>query len=327
MRETRIGVVYLTDGNRDDLTYASAIALGLNHKRGIDIHVVQAGFTSQPPDSVFKALQSRGHRLATHFLLPANRGLEGHGHITSTAYAKLEAIEAMSNEYDTVCYLDNDTLAVRPLDLAAATPRTQPLAAVPDLSISTGLDYPDFFDNCRKHGLEPRYFNSGMFVLDTARWRDSGIPRRYESCLKAHAEFCCYRDGPCNDLDQCALNLAARGAWETLPLAFNVQKSAFQTRLWDAARIRHYTGSDKFLPMRPYRTDHLEHTVIASIAKACPELGLVVPNRYLGLGYQANRLRRSASRRRISRLIEKNLASEGSARAFEPDRTPLLREI
>ena len=43
MSKRRLGVVYLTDGRRDDLTYASAVALGLNQAREIDIHIVQAG--------------------------------------------------------------------------------------------------------------------------------------------------------------------------------------------------------------------------------------------------------------------------------------------
>ncbi|RWE27266.1 hypothetical protein EN817_26290 [Mesorhizobium sp. M3A.F.Ca.ET.174.01.1.1] len=299
----RIGVVYLTDGRRDDLTYASAVALGLNHSRGIDIHIVQAGFSADPPPTVLELLQAKGHRLATHTLLTVDRGLPGRGHITPTAYAKSDAIALVSNEHDVVCYLDNDTLAVQPLDLEVAAPKAQPLAAAPDLSISTGSDNPTFFANCDKHGLQRRYFNSGLLIINASRWRASGIPERYEAAVRAHAEFCPYWDGSCTDLDQCAFNIAAGGSWETLPVEFNVQKSAFQTPYWDRALIRHYTGSKKFLPARAHRADGKERSVLRRIAHECQDLGLEIPAGYLGLAYWANRLRRKAERARISRLI------------------------
>ncbi|WP_027056150.1 glycosyltransferase [Mesorhizobium erdmanii] len=308
MTEKRIGVVYLTDGRRDDLTYASVVALGLCHKREIDIHIVQSGFRSVPPPAVLRVLQAKGHRLATHTLSTVHRGLCGHGHITSTAYEKTEAIAAVSGEHDVVCYLDNDTLVMRPLDLAVTAPKTQPLAAVPDLSISTGFDNPAFFENCEKHGLERRYFNSGLIVINVPRWIGSGIPERYDSLIQRHAEFCPYWDGSCIHVDQCAFNIAANRAWETLPVEFNVQKSAFQTRYWDRALIRHYTGPEKFLPARAHRIDRQERSVLGRISRDCGELGLEIPPGYLGWTYWANRLRRNAERSKISRLIGQFLA-------------------
>jgi hypothetical protein len=308
MTERRIGVVYLTDGRRDDLTYASAVALGLSHSREIDIHIAQSGFRSAPPPAVLRVLQARGHRLATHTLSTVDRGLSGHGHITSTAYEKTEAIATVSGEHDVVCYLDNDTLAMSPLDLALAAPKTQPLAAVPDLSISTGFDNPAFFENCDKHGLERRYFNSGFMAINVSRWIGSGIPERYDSAVKEHADFCPYWDGSCIHIDQCAFNIAANGAWETLPLEFNVQKSAFQTAYWDRALIRHYTGPEKFLPATAHRIDSKERSALGRISCNCGELGLNVPPAYLGLPYRVNRLRRRADRTKISRLIGQFLA-------------------
>lgn len=308
MKEKRIGVIYLTDGNRDDLTYASAVALGLNHAREIDIHVVQAGFRSEPPPSVLRFLQSKGHRLAIHSLSAVDRGLPGNRHITPTAYAKTEAIAVASVDHDFACYVDNDTLAMRPLDLAAVAPRKHPFGAAPDLSVSTGFDNPAFFANCDRHGLAKRYFNSGLLAINVSRWACSGIPERYESAVKAHADFCPYWDGSCTDLDQCALNIATQGQWETLPVEFNVQKSAFQTRFWSQALIRHYTGPEKFLPARSHRADRHERAVLGRIARACPELGLEIPAGYLGLAYWANGLRRKAARNRISRLIDQYFA-------------------
>lgn len=309
MTEKRIGVVYLTDGKRDDLTYVSIAALGLNHAREIDVHVVQAGFSSPPPPSVLGLLQSRGHRLAMHSISTLDRGLPGRSHITPTAYAKTEAIASVSGAHDLVFYMDNDTLAMRPLDLAEAAPRKHALAAAADLSVATGLDNPAFFANCAKHGLERRYFNSGLLAIDVSRWADSGISEKYESAVKAHADFCPYWDGACTDLDQCAFNIAAGGAWEMLPVKFNVQKSAFQTPFWDHALIRHYTGPDKFLPARPHRVDRYERAVLGAVARACPELGIALPSKYLGLPYWANRLRRTATRSRMLQLMGQYLAT------------------
>jgi lipopolysaccharide biosynthesis glycosyltransferase len=303
MTRKRIGVVYLTDGKRDDLTYVSIAALGLNHAREIDIHVVQAGFSAAPPPSVLRLLQSRGHRLATHSISTLDRGLPGRSHITPTAYAKTEAIAAVSDTHDLVFYMDNDTLAMRSLDLAEAAPCKHPLAAAADLSVSTGLDNPAFFANCDKHGFKRRYFNSGLLAIDVSRWTDSGISEKYESAVKAHADFCPYWDGTCTDLDQCAFNMAAGCAWEMLPVKFNVQKSAFQTPFWDHALIRHYTGAGKFLPARPHRMDRYERAVLGQVARACPELGIALPSKCLGLSYWVNRLRRTTTRSRMLELM------------------------
>jgi len=309
MSNGRISVVYLTDGRRDDLTYASAVALGLNHKRPLDIHIVQSGFHARPPASVEGFLQTSGHRLAVHALPAADNMRKGHGHITATAFAKVDAIASISDQHEIVCYLDNDTLAMRPLDLIVAAPADCPLAAVPDLSISTGLDNRAFFHNCEKHGLERRYFNSGLLVIDVARWRDSGIADRYAAAISAHESFCPYWDGSCVHLDQCLFNMAACGEWETLPICFNVQKSAFQTRFWDNALIRHYTGREKFLPSRAYRADKQERSLLHRIALACPGLGIRTAPSFMGLPYWANRIRRKAPRSTISGLIEEHLAS------------------
>jgi lipopolysaccharide biosynthesis glycosyltransferase len=309
MSQSKIGVVYLTDGNRDDLTYASVVALAIHHDRELDIHIVQVGFKARPPKSVLDAVQDRGHRLATHHLPVADTGLQGRGHITATAYAKVDAVKAASEGHDIVLYLDNDTLAVRELDLAGAAPRSQPLAACPDLSVSTGLDNADFFSNCDKHGLETRYFNSGLLAINVPRWKDSGIPERYETSVRSHADFCPYWDGRCRDLDQCALNIASQGCWEALPIEFNVQKSAFQTEYWDQARIRHYTGSQKFLPVKPHRLDDLERSVLARVGHAVPELRIRKPSAILKIAYVANRYRRQAARTHTSRLIELHLAT------------------
>lgn len=303
-----LGIVYLTDGNRDDLTYASIAALAMHHERSLDIHVVQAGFRALPPSSLLRWVQGMGHRLATHYL-PAGRqhGRPGWGHITATAFAKVEAIEAVAGAYDHVCYLDNDMLTMRPVDLRRAAPRHLPLAAVPDLSVSTGLDNPAFFRNCETHGLPRRYFNSGFLSIDVARWRDRSMAARYHAAVENHKAFCPYWDGPCQDLDQCALNLAAGGDWETLPIGFNVQKSAFQTCHWQRALIRHYTGPEKFLPVKPHRADGLEHSLLRRIATVVPELSVEMPPRIFILAYLANGFRRRRARQRISHLISQHL--------------------
>jgi hypothetical protein len=75
-----------------------------------------------------------------------------------------------------------------------------------------------------------------------------------------------------------------------LPTALNVQKCALQTRLWQDAVLRHYTGPYKFLPVRPWRCDRKEHALLGSISR---ETGLPAPGLYdLGLSYSLNRLRR-----------------------------------
>lgn len=311
MKDRRIGVVYLTDGNRDDLTYASIVALGLNHIREIDIHVVQAGFHCGPPPAVLAFLQARGHRLAMHSIAAAEGELRvDRPHISATTYVKAEAIAAVADDHDFVCYVDNDTLAVRPLDLALAAPKRQAFAAAPDLSVSTGFDNPDFFTNCDNHGLERRYFNAGLLAINVSRWKNSGIVEEYKSAVQSHARFCPYWSGSCTDLDQCALNIAAQGAWEMLPVRFNVQKSAFQTRFWDEAWIRHYTGHAKFLPARAHRVDRHERSILGRVARACPELGIEIPAGYLGFAYWVNGLRRRTQRTSISRLIDQHIAFE-----------------
>lgn len=135
------------------------------------------------------------------------------GHISIAAYYRLFLPEVLPPEVGKVVYLDSDVLVRRPIeDLAATELNGAPLAAVMKPRAAEFKDV----------GLaaEKDYFNSGVLVIDTARWRDEGI--------RATALEYAYRhpDGR-HGHDQPALNHALRGRWKRLALRWNQQFKFF----------------------------------------------------------------------------------------------------
>jgi lipopolysaccharide biosynthesis glycosyltransferase len=126
-----------------------------------------------------------------------------------------------------VLYLDTDLLvcsSIEPLwasDLAGMT-----AGAVVDELFAT-LD-PRLAAHCSMPAGEP-YFNSGVMLIDAAKWREEDVSRRSIDFVTQHPDLC-----PCGD--QCALNATLVRRWKPLPGTWNAQVAPPGARMSEIVR-------------------------------------------------------------------------------------------
>jgi hypothetical protein len=122
----------------------------------------------------------------------------------------------------------------------------------------------------------------------------------YDYHLKAHAISCDYKLN-CVTTDQCVFNRVFEYTWKRLPLSFNLQGCALFTEHWEHAPVRHYVGPRKFLPVRRWRTDNRDLSLLTEIRAS---LQLPKP-RGLGSGiaYELNRLRNRTLIRSVNQAL------------------------
>ncbi|MEM7454427.1 MAG: glycosyltransferase family 8 protein [Planctomycetota bacterium] len=159
-------------------------------------------------------------------------------HITHTAYLRLLAARLLPDSIDKLIYLDSDVLVQDDLcklwetDLEGNYCLAVPDIACPfvdarkaDSNFKKSSPYMAALSpirNWKQLGLDPAepYFNSGVMVINLARWREEQIHVRLLDILRKHRRFVwCW--------DQYALNVAFSGNWKALPLRWNQGAHAF----------------------------------------------------------------------------------------------------
>ena len=157
-------------------------------------------------------LAGKGHVLSIQRFDPKSvaSGLARSRLITPMAYASCVLDRLLPQDLERCLYMDCDIIATRDLgelwdmDFAGNT-----VAAVDDGSEAILLEH-----QARLGLREPRYFNSGVLLVDLKRWRKRRVSER---ALSAAA-----RIGPRLILhDQDALNVALEGDWLALDSAWN----------------------------------------------------------------------------------------------------------
>ncbi len=91
---------------------------------------------------------------------------------------------------------------------------------------------------CHKLGIspDPGYFNSGVLLIDTERWRNYDIGRRAVQVLNDEQHVLTWND-------QCALNKVLAGNWKPLPIGWNKLVGS-TPREWPEY-IAHFAGTYK----------------------------------------------------------------------------------
>ncbi|MFI5735129.1 glycosyltransferase family 8 protein [Kribbella sp. NPDC051587] len=147
--------------------------------------------------------------------IPDQYLVTGNGRLPTAAFGRLSIGDLPIPDGQAIVYLDADTVALGDLTQLATL----------ELGASTAFAVQDDFaswsqqeripDDRRRPRLAdsglPRYFNSGVLVLNLSRWRESDIGYR--------ALQLCQRSGLS---DQRALNVTIGEAWADLPRKWNV---------------------------------------------------------------------------------------------------------
>lgn len=190
------------------------------------------------------------------------RSKGAHSHVTSAASLKMNALLSLQGEFDRALYIDNDVLLMKDFGLDQINFGEAPIAAVYDIAKVGGIGSDaDFQKRCKASGLSPHYFNSGVIAARLTALTSTHV-ELYQNALKHHST-CGYADD-CSCDDQCAWNVAFATQWKRLPLTLNFQACAMFSDGWANAIARHYVGPQKFLPIRAWRNDRKDTTLIAN---------------------------------------------------------------
>ncbi len=116
------------------------------------------------------------------------------------------------------------------------------LAAVTDQNIPTLASEPGFID-WETRNLLPNapYFNSGVLLLPLDRWRENAFSKKV---IAIALDFVDRFGGAPPLQDQYALNVAAYGSWQALPVEWN-RFSAFVREDPSTDQIIHFAGGHK----------------------------------------------------------------------------------
>lgn len=193
-------------------------------------------------------------------------GLPEMGRISRVMWYRLFLPELLP-DVDRVLYLDCDVLVREPLDdLCAMALDGAPLAAVRNVfdashrTHASGLSLRD----------PPGYFNSGVLLIDLAKWRRDGLSAQILNLVKGRSAALLFPD-------QDALNLVFDGRWLPLHPRWNCQNSFFyfgdaatvvgRTALSEAVHnpgIIHFEGGElakpwHYLCKNPFRDEYFKH--------------------------------------------------------------------
>jgi lipopolysaccharide biosynthesis glycosyltransferase len=195
-----------------------------------------------------RIVESLPHHASVHWLHPDRSSFDGlplWGRMPINTYDKLTIAENLPTRVTKAIWLDCDTLVLAdlaklwdlPMGDAYALAVTDSL--VPTLSSRFGVS--GFADM----GLDPSlpYFNAGVIVIDTLKWRDSKVAAGSVSYLNRFRDTVFF-------WDQEALNATLAGRWSPLEPRWNW--SANLDRLsrngvapHDPSRILHFSGNLK----------------------------------------------------------------------------------
>jgi len=127
---------------------------------------------------------------------------------TPAVYYRLFFPLLVPESIERLLYLDSDTIVNRPLDgLYNHFLGEHPVAAVPDVYVKV--------QPLLNIHVEGEYFNSGVMLIDIARWKSQGVTESAIDYLTAYPERILF-------VDQCALNAVLHQNWQRLPERFNL---------------------------------------------------------------------------------------------------------
>ncbi|MGD0962235.1 MAG: glycosyltransferase [Methylomonas sp.] len=259
-------LIYVTDKKGFELTIYSISSFVLTQNPQWDIHLFCHDFIPDDITDIKSRCNQAGFNLIISNITDVFiSNLLTKGHVTSAAYLKIVCVLALKDQYERILYADNDILFVESINLNNINFDNMPLAAVIDIADCGEISDPSFNETCVKNGVSQKYFNSGFMYFNALILRnDTTIMDRYLEFLGIHQSFCWYKMN-CRTNDQCVLNRLFCDQWTLIPLKYNVQGCLKFTQYWSRAAVRHYQGSNKFIPVKPWRDDNKGRRLVAEI--------------------------------------------------------------
>jgi lipopolysaccharide biosynthesis glycosyltransferase len=158
------------------------------------------------------------------------------GYPVISSYSRLLIPEVLGDDMERCLYIDADTTVVNSLEsLAAVDLEGFPIAAMPDSG-----DWGFVRRESEAHGIEfgENYFNTGVMVMDLARWRAEGIAGRAFDYARAYPERMLL-------WDQSSLNVILHLRNKPIDQIWNFFKLRDAGKLSAPPHIVHYTTLPK----------------------------------------------------------------------------------
>lgn len=301
----RVAYVYVADRKGFLLAQYAAMSAALSQPAGRDYHLFCHRFAPGPEGDAFAAaIAGAGGRLHLHPIEDATlERIPTTGHVSSAALLRIAAVGEVATTADRVVYLDTDTLVFEDLEIEQLDLEGRSIGAVLDMDLSaTGAFRDEARQGFRDPAMRSRFFNSGMMVFESQRWRHEAFLERFAQALAEQEHGCRYKlDCPPND--QCASNILFADDWTPLPFTYNFQASGKFTPGWQTAKVRHYCGPAKFIPVAMRRNDARDLAVIGDIGR---RLGRPVPSLVSlhTVAFRLNALRNRRYARQMRRFIQ-----------------------
>ena len=218
-----------------DDNYAMPIAVmarsaleNLQSDRQMIFFVIDGGIKPNNKRKIEQSLCST--RCDVRWLQPPARSFEGievKRHVTSTAFMRLLIPELLPNQFQKVIYLDCDLIINQDLSqLWEIDMGENYLLAVQDYYVPY-VSSPLGLAKYKELGIpaDYKYFNSGVLVINLAKWRTDDVSSQVVEYLRQSAEY-----RYCNDQE--GLNVALAGKWGELDPRWNQLPKIYKYASW-----------------------------------------------------------------------------------------------
>lgn len=167
-------------------------------------------------------------------ILPDSLPIKATDHVSSATFYRLFLPTLLPQDVESVIHLDLDVVALRSARKLFELDFDSPVAAV---------DHARPEEAKRVFGDQlGTYFQAGILVIDLVQWRSKNVEVSFKEILKNHRDRIRW-------WDQDVLNIAFDGAWQRLPMWFNVCSNIraiiSDRELEDSAVFIHYDGHRK----------------------------------------------------------------------------------
>jgi lipopolysaccharide biosynthesis glycosyltransferase len=210
--------IYLDEGYAVPATVLVRSMLdNLGPSTAVHLHVLGLGLRDTTKRTM--AASWPADRVVVHWVDVDWRHYEGvylpTGYLSSAAYARLLIDRYLPADVEKVLTIDSDGIVLGDIaELWRLAPRRSCLMAVRDSFVRTLSDDTSEFIQRGCNMPDAPYFNSGLMLIDTRRWRDLGVAQRCFELASRHP-------GKAVIGDNSLLNAVLAGDWEPLPLRWN----------------------------------------------------------------------------------------------------------
>jgi lipopolysaccharide biosynthesis glycosyltransferase len=193
-----------------------------HHSNQIHIHTIASGINDPERSRIKEYITSQGSNITFYeidTLLVKEFVLLNSW--TSAVYYRLYFPLIIPKQITRLLYLDTDTLVIHNLgELYNTDLEAYPVGAV----------YDNYVKAQPLIGIheEGNYFNSGVMVIDTQKWREKNISELAMDYLKKYPDRILF-------VDQCGLNAVLKNNWKKLPGKYNLMYSLIPEALGKSA--------------------------------------------------------------------------------------------